>query len=209
VVVSKELLKCYRTEARRIALLAVAGLSLYCEDFEGRIERGDVQHAERGGSLRFERYVTLVAVVLGGCSQTPMKPSPEIVISNLQSNVLGSYPDVCGGRGPGLTLTEFTFDFAVRGIDISADTWVNRLPSSPTSSDGNVLGQVAVCSSGPCSTTRRACITGGRSNTSGTIELFATEEYRSESSWTIEIRQNGQLGVRSNSLTTIVSYPRE
>lgn len=153
--------------------------------------------------------VASVAAVIGGCGGSPPKPSPEIVISNLKSNVLGSYLEVCG-RGPGLTLTQFTFDFAVRdGIDISTDSWVNRVLSSPSSGDGDVLGQVAVCSSGPCSSIRRACITAGRSTSFGTIEFSATEEYRPQSSWTIEVRRDGQVDVRSNSLTTVVSYPQQ
>ncbi|HEY5907167.1 MAG TPA: hypothetical protein VIZ31_03940, partial [Vicinamibacteria bacterium] len=112
------------------------------------------------------------------------------MISNLKSNVLGSYLEVCG-KGPGLTLTQFTLDFTVRGgIDVSADALVARIHSS-ASGDEDVVGQIAVCSSGPCARIRRACITAGRSTTTGTLEVSATEEYRAESSWTLQVRQSG------------------
>lgn len=150
--------------------------------------------------------ITLVAVVIGCCGGSALKPSAGIVISNLKSHVLGSSLEVCGS-GPALTLTVFTFDFAVEGgIDISAGTSVYRILPSTASDEGEVLGQVAYCSSGPCSTPRRACITAGRSTGSGTIEIAATEEPRQESSWTIEVRQKGGSGARSNALTTVVSY---
>jgi hypothetical protein len=156
--------------------------------------------------VRVGLCIALAAVLFAGCD-SPVKPSPEIVISNLKSNVLGNSLAVCG-RGAGLTVTQFTFDFTVQGdIDLSADTSVRRVPSSGSSGDGEDLGRVADCAIGPCATTRRACITAGRSTGSGTIEVSATEEYRPESSWIIEVRQNGQSGVRSNSLTTTVSYP--
>lgn len=157
--------------------------------------------------MRVGHWITLLAVVVAGCGN-PLKPSPEIVISNLKSNVLGSSLEVCG-RGPGLTLTQFTFDFVVKGgIDVSTDSAVYRIVSSTPPGDV-VLGPVVACSSGPCASIPRACITAGNSTTSGTIEVAATEPYRPESTWTIEVRQNGQTGVRSNALTAIVSYPPE
>lgn len=156
--------------------------------------------------MRYRHLSTVLAVLVAGCYGSPVQPSAQIVISNLKSNVLGTELQVCG-RGPGLSLTQFTFDFAVQGsLDISLDTSVNRL--AVTGSSGAVpLAQIAPCSTGPCSVPRRACITAGRSTGSGTIEFSATEEYRSESTWTIEVRQNGRSAVASNALTTVVSYP--
>ena len=124
-------------------------------------------NTEGASRWRSRRLFASVAVLLGACAGSPTPPSPEIVISNLKSNVLGSYLEVCG-KGPGLTLTQFTLDFTVRGgIDVSADALVARIHSS-ASGDEDVVGQIAVCSSGPCAIIRRACITAGRSTTTGT-----------------------------------------
>jgi len=140
--------------------------------------------AESGGRANTAEEATRAFRALGlsgGCRpcrlRKPLKPSPAIVISNLQSTVLGTSLDVCG-RGPGLTLTQFTFDFAVKGgIDIRTNAAVHRLLSS-SGAEGEVLGPIAACSSGPCAATPRACITAGNSHTAGTIEVSATEPYR-------------------------------
>jgi hypothetical protein len=156
--------------------------------------------------VRNRHLSTILAALLTGCQGAAVQPSAQVVISNLKSNVLGTELAVCG-RGAGLSLTQFTFDFAVQGsLDIGTGTSVYRLPA--TGSSGAVpLAQIAPCSTGPCTVPRRACVTAGRSNGSGTIEFSATEEYRSESTWRIELRQDGQASAASNALTVVVSYP--
>lgn len=148
-----------------------------------------------------------LSFVLAGCDRSPSMPSPDILLSNLKSDVLASSTSGCA-REPGLTLTYFTFDFEVRGgVDLASGASVYRVRSGAAPADAEVLGAIEYCATGPCAPGRRACITAGRSNASGTIELFATEAYRPESTWTIQIRQGGPSGTASNALTTTVSYP--
>ena len=152
--------------------------------------------------MRSWRHALFAVVTIAACGQSPSKASATIVISNFKSNVLGTALEVCGS-GAGLSLTQFTLDFTAQDIDIATGTTVNRLRSSTFSGDGDVLGQVSACSSGPCSAVRRACITAGRSAGSGTIEFVATEDYKQESTWTIELRRDD---LKSNPLSVTVTY---
>lgn len=155
--------------------------------------------------MRYWRPALLALMTIGACGQTPSRTSGTIVISNLKANVLGTSLEVCG-TGAGLSMTQFTFDFTAQGIDIATGATVNRLQSSTFTGNGEVVSQVSACSTGPCTPVRRACITAGRSAGTGTIEFVATEDYKRESTWTIELRHDGQT-VRSNPLTLTVNYP--
>jgi hypothetical protein len=160
-------------------------------------------------NVHVTRYipVALLAALSAHCERKPsQQPTPGLMIANLRSHVLGAYEAVCG-RESGLALTQFTFDFAASGIDLGRnDAAVYRIVSTGSSSSADLIAQISQCSTGPCAETRRACITAGQSDGSGTIELAVTEEFRTESTWTIEVRQHGDAGVKSNSLSTTVRY---
>jgi hypothetical protein len=157
-------------------------------------------------------WLIVIALVGSGCQANPIQPTPDpinsgltttgqIVISNLQAHVLGREEAVCGGD-PDKTLTNFTFDFQVQGgLDLANDAAVYRLGTSAPEQ----LANLRECSSGPCSITQRACIRSGQSTNFGTIELYAAERYRDESSWTIELRKGS---ISSNPVTAVVSYSR-
>jgi hypothetical protein len=152
--------------------------------------------------------IALPAILSAACNggSTPEQPSPGLVISNLRSNVLGSYDDLCG-RDSGVTVTQFTFDFTVSGLDLrNKDASVYRIGSSGGATTVDEIAPISLCSSGPCAATPHACITAGQSDGTGTIELAATETFRAESTWTLEVRQKGDAGLKSNPLSTTVHY---
>ena len=86
----------------------------------------------------------VLSLVLAGCNRGPSRPSPDILLSNLKSDVLASSSSGCA-REPGLTLTYFTFDFEVRGgVDLGSGASVYRVRSSAASADAELLGAIEV-----------------------------------------------------------------